>query len=61
MESLNVVALTGTLARDPTIRVDGENASPRCSATPRQVRRWGSTEQIPSLQHRRIYAHDETS
>jgi single-stranded DNA-binding protein len=33
MDSLNVVALTGALERDPTIRFDEGSGTPRCSAT----------------------------
>lgn len=45
MDSLNVVALTGTLERDPAMRCDEGSAAPRCSATLRcdEVSASGST------------------
>jgi single-stranded DNA-binding protein len=33
VDSLNVVALTGILERDPTIRCDPDSGTPRCSGT----------------------------
>lgn len=35
MDSLNVVALTGTLARDPVIRCDPDSGTARCAGTRR--------------------------
>jgi single-stranded DNA-binding protein len=45
MDSLNVVALTGHLERDPVMRFDPDSSTPRCSGTLRceEVNANGST------------------